>query len=118
MFAWLEQRMPIPTAPSGKRADMHSIRALGSSYYSQDGVLDHMRADVMGHARTGTNALHYSKRWETEGRDKVLREYREFIEKYTTVVTGHLQPAPLNMLHTNHRSRCGAPGKPPGNPPG
>jgi hypothetical protein len=84
--------MPQPPAPSGKGADIHSIRAVGSSFYEVDGVNEILRADVMGHARTGTNAKHYSKRIQTEGLDVVLRERREFMERYVPNITSHLGP--------------------------
>ena len=42
----------------GQDPDIHSIRSLGSSFYEVDGVNEIMRADIMGHARQGTNAKH------------------------------------------------------------
>lgn len=67
MVEWIGDRMPIPTNDKGKGPDIHSIRGLGSSFYEVDGVNEIMRADIMGHARQGTNAKHYSKRIKTEG---------------------------------------------------
>lgn len=108
MVDWLGSRTTIPrNEKTGKIADMHSIRSLGASHYAQDGVLDLMRADVMGHAREGTNAIHYSKREETEGQETVLREYRDFMMKYTPIVTENLAPSRVRMLPINHRSRTG-----------
>ncbi len=108
MMAWISLHMQIPTNPSsGKCADMHSIRALGSSFYAQANVPDLMRADVMGHARTGTNALHYSKRTETRGVDQVLGEYKLFMAEHIDVATDQLKPRPLQLLPLNHRSRTG-----------
>jgi len=108
MMAWISLHMQIPTNPSsGKCADMHSIRALGSSFYAQANVPDLMRADVMGHARTGTNALHYSKRTETRGVDQVLGEYKLFMAEHIDVATDQLKPRPLKLLPLNHRSRTG-----------
>lgn len=75
MVDYIADRMPLPPAPTGKGADIHSIRALGSSFYEVDGVNEILRADVMGHARTGANAKHYSKRIQTEGLDVILREW-------------------------------------------
>ena len=110
MMAWIGLHMQIPTNPSsGKCADMHSIRALGSSFYAQANVPDLMRADVMGHARTGTNALHYSKRTETHGVDQVLGEYKLFMAEHIDVATDHLIARPVKMLPLNHRSRTGRP---------
>lgn len=110
MTAWIGLHMEIPTnTSSGKRADMHSIRALGSSFYAKANVPDLMRADVMGHARTGTNALHYSKRTETHGVDQVLAEYREFMASHIDVATSDLHRRPIQLLPLNHRSRTGRP---------
>jgi integrase len=112
MVDWIGQHMSIPTNPSsGKSADMHSIRALGSSFYAKAEVPDLMRADVMGHARTGTNALHYSKRAETHGVDTVLAEYRDFMAKHIDVATAHLAPRGPMLLPLKHRSRTGKPRK-------
>jgi hypothetical protein len=110
MRDWIGLHMLIPVnVMSGKQADMHSIRSLGSSFYATSEAPDLMRADVMGHARTGTNALHYSKRTKTHGVEKVLAEYKAFMAKWTDVATGHLQPHPLKLLPINHRSRTGKP---------
>lgn len=67
-----------------------------------------MRADVMGHAREGTNGKHYSKRMATEGPDVVLPERRAFIERYVPVITGHIVPTPIQLLPLDKRSRVGA----------
>lgn len=109
MVAWIGLHMNIPTNKVGKSADMHSIRALGSSFYATADVPDFMRADVMGHARTGTNALHYSKRSDTHGVQQVLSEYLAFMEKHTEVTTVMLDPFPVNLLPLRHRSRTGKP---------
>lgn len=110
MRDWIGLHMPIPVnVMSGKQADMHSIRSLGSSFYATSEAPDLMRADVMGHARTGTNALHYSKRTKTHGVDKVLAEYKAFMARWTDVATDHLQPKPVKLLPINHRSRTGKP---------
>ncbi|MHA3839702.1 hypothetical protein ACX0GZ_00560 [Sphingomonas aestuarii] len=101
--------MPQPPAPSGKGADTHSIRALGSSFYEVDGVNEILRADVMGHARTGTNAKHYSKRIQTEGLAVVLRERREFMERYVPNITSQLAPSTIRLLPLDLRSRAGSP---------
>ena len=53
MVEWIADRMTLPTNDEGKIPDIHSIRALGSSFYEVDGVNEIMRADVMGHARQG-----------------------------------------------------------------
>ena len=74
MVEWIADRMPLPASDQGKIPDIHSIRSLGSSFYEVDSVNEIMRADIMGHARQGTNAKHYSKRMQTEGLDVVLSE--------------------------------------------
>lgn len=110
MRDWIGLHMPIPVnVMSGKQADMHSIRSLGSSFYAKSEAPDLMRADVMGHARTGTNALHYSKRAQTHGVEQVLAEYKAFMARFTDVATDHLQPHPVRLLPINHRSRTGKP---------
>ena len=112
MSSWIGLHMKIPTNKIGKSADMHSIRALGSSFYTKAEVPDFMRADVMGHARTGTNALHYSKRSDTHGVQQVLSEYLAFMVQHTGVATANLSPHPVRMLPINHRSRTGRPRTP------
>ena len=110
MVDWVGEHMTIPINPtSRKAADMHSIRALGSSFYAQANAPDLMRADVMGHARTGTNALHYSKRVETHGMDQVLAEYRAFMADHIEIATDDLVPFPIELLPLRHRSRTGKP---------
>ncbi|MBA4043558.1 hypothetical protein [Erythrobacter donghaensis] len=110
MVGWIGLHMDIPSNEhSGKIADMQSIRALGSSSYAEANAPDMVRADVMGHARTGTNAKHYSKRIESHGLYQVLGEYREFMAEFVTVTTNHLQPYPVKLLPINHRSRTGKP---------
>jgi len=110
MRAWIALHMPIPMNRFTKKlADMHSIRSLGSSFYAKPDVPDFIRADIMGHARTGTNGLHYSQREDTHGLDQVLSEYRAFMEQHTDVATDQLQPHPVKLLPINHRSRTGKP---------
>ena len=110
MRAWIALHMPIPMNRFTKKlADMHSIRSLGSSFYAKPDVPDFIRADIMGHARTGTNGLHYSQREDTHGLEQVLSEYRAFMEQHTDVATDHLQPRPVKLLPINHRSRTGKP---------
>ena len=110
MVSWIAEHMSIPTNPtSNKSADMHSIRALGSSFYAKANAPDLMRADVMGHARTGTNALHYSKRIETHGMDQVLAEYRDFMGNHIENATAKLTAKPVRLLPLRHRSRTGKP---------
>ena len=111
MVDYIGDRMALPPESNGKGADIHSIRSLGSSFYEVDGVNEILRADVMGHARTGTNAKHYSKRMQTEGLDVILRERRDFMERYVPVITAHLQPAPIRLLPLDQRSRVGSPRK-------
>lgn len=110
MVSWIGAHLDVPTNDiTGKSADMHSIRALGSSFYAQAKAPDLMRADVMGHARTGTNALHYSKRRRSHGEDQVLGEYRAFMGDHTDVATSGLHPRAVHLLPLRHRSRTGRP---------
>jgi integrase len=110
MMDWISLHMEIPVnRTSGKAADMHSIRALGSSFYAKANAPDLMRADVMGHARTGTNALHYSKRMESHGMDQVLAEYRAFMADHIEIATRRLCHYPVCLLPLPHRSRTGKP---------
>lgn len=108
MVEWIADRMPLPTNNGGKIPDIHSIRSLGSSFYEVDGVNEIMRADVMGHARQGTNAKHYSKREKTEGMDVVLPERLQFLLRYVPIITDHLKPAPIRLLAIDQRSRVGS----------
>ena len=110
MQGWISAHMSIPTNPvSGKTADMYSIRSLGSSFYAKEDAPDLMRADIMGHARTGTNALHYSQRLETHGADTVLAEYRAYMAGHIDVVTQQVPRRKVVLLPLNHRSRTGRP---------
>jgi len=112
MVSWVAEHMEIPRNPaSGKSADMHSIRALGSSFYAMANAPDLMRADIMGHARTGTNALHYSKRADSHGMNQVLKEYLEFMTAHIDVATSSILPRPVALLPIKHRSRTGRPVK-------
>lgn len=108
MVAYIGASLPLPTNPAGKGPDIHSIRALGSSFYEVDGVNELMRADVMGHARAGTNGKHYSKRMATEGLDVILVERRAFIERYVPKITRDIDPHPIRLLPLEKRSRVGA----------
>ncbi len=108
MVQWIGDHMALPTNEAGKGPDIHSIRSLGSSFYEVDGVNEIMRADIMGHARQGTNAKHYSKRIQTEGLDVVLAERLEFIKRYVPEITRELDPAPIKLLPIEMRSRVGS----------
>ncbi|MBH9538147.1 hypothetical protein [Novosphingopyxis sp. YJ-S2-01] len=108
MVQWIFDSMEVKVNNKGKGPDIHSIRALGSSFYEVDGVNEIMRADIMGHARSGTNAKHYSKRIKTEGLDVVLRERMEFLNRYVPVITNHLDPRPIRLLPIEARSRVGS----------
>ncbi|ASP31035.1 hypothetical protein CHH26_12970 [Qipengyuania flava] len=99
MVEWITDRMEVKVNDKDKGPDIHSIRALGLSFYEVDGVNEIMRADIMGHARTGTNAKHYSKRIKTEGLEVVLRERLEFIHRYVPTITEQLAPSPIRLLH-------------------
>ncbi|WP_324751194.1 hypothetical protein SH591_07555 [Sphingomonas sp. LY54] len=108
MVEWIADRLTLPVNDQGKIPDIHSIRSLGSSFYEVDGVNEIMRADIMGHARQGTNAKHYSKRAKTEGLDVVLVERFEFLKRYVPVITSELRAAPIQLLHIDQRSRVGS----------
>lgn len=108
MVEWIGDRMRIPTYENGKKADIHSIRALGSSFYEVEGVHEIMRADLMGHAREGTNAKHYSDREGAEGTAVVLTERLQMLRKYVPVITDHLNAAPIRLLPLDDRSRVGS----------
>ena len=108
MVEWIADRVPLPTNDKGKIPDIHSIRSLGSSFYEVDEVNEILRADLMGHARQGTNGKHYSKRMQTEGVDVVLAERLEFLRRYVPVITDHLKPAAIRLLPIEARSRVGS----------
>ena len=108
MVAYIGASLPLPKNPAGKGPDIHSIRALGSSFYEVDGVNELMRADVMGHAREGTNGKYYSKRMATEGLDVVLAERRAFLDRYVPTITDDVDPQPIRLLPLEKRSRVGA----------
>ena len=108
MVQWITDRMEVEVNDKGKGPDIHSIRALGSSFYEVDGVNEIMRADIMGHARSGTNAKHYSKRMKTEGLEVVLHERLAFIKRYVPEITKHLEPASIRLLPIEARSRVGS----------
>lgn len=108
MLEWLGDRMQLPANAAGKLADIHSIRGLGSSFYEVDGVNEILRADLMGHAREGTNAKHYSKRELTEGLDVLLAERLAFMTRHVPVITDHVIAAPIQLLLVEHRSRVGS----------
>ena len=108
MVDYIAEKLPLPKNEKGKGPDIHSIRALGASFYEVDGVNENMRADVMGHAREGTNGKHYSKRIQTEGIDVVLPERLAFMVKYVPVITSHLAATPSRLLPLDKRSRVGS----------
>lgn len=108
MADWIEDRLPVERNRFGKGPDIHSIRALGSSFYEVEGVNEIMRADVMGHARATVNGKHYSKRMATEGVTVVLRERLDFMMRYVPSLTAALEPSPIRLLPLNQRSRVGS----------
>lgn len=109
LIAWAEQRMTLPRGLNGKRVDLHSIRKTGSGFYAVENVPETVRADIMGHARTGTNGLHYSFRELSEDQYVALGEARDLMERRITVTTRHLEPQALKLLPMSYRSRFGAP---------
>jgi hypothetical protein len=108
MVEWIGDQMPLPSNDKGKGPDIHSIRSLGSSFYEVDGVNEIMRADMMGHARQGTNARHYSKRTQTEGIEVVLAERLDFLKRYVPEITQHVGAIPIRLLPIELRSRVGS----------
>lgn len=108
MVEWIADRKPLPVNDAGKIPDIHSIRSLGSSFYELDQVSEIVRADVMGHARQGTNAKHYSKRIQTEGLDVVLTERLKFITDYVPIITSQVPRKPIRLLPIEQRTRVGS----------
>ena len=108
MVNYIGTQMAIPVNADGKRSDIHSIRSLVSSCFEVDGINDNIRADIMGHARQGTNGKHYSKRIETEGIEVVLAERLEVMEKYIPNITKGLKHQSIRLLPMAERSRTGA----------
>lgn len=111
LMAWAEQRMSLPIGLNGKEVDLHSIRKTGSGFYAVENVPDTVRADIMGHARTGTNGLHYSFRELSEDQYVALGEARDLMQSRITVITDHSEAQALKILPVRHRSRFGAPPK-------
>lgn len=108
MVKYIDAHIPIPVTEDGKRSDIHSIRSFVSSCFQQDGMNDNIRADLMGHARTGTNGKHYAKRVQSEGFDVVLAEYRAVMEKYIPNITSAVEAHPIRLLPLAKRSRTGS----------
>lgn len=108
MADYIADRLPVRVNARGKGPDIHSIRALGSSFYEVEGVNENIRADVMGHARKGVNGISYSKRIETEGLDVVLAERQAFILKYIPILTEHVPASSIRLLPLDQRSRVGS----------
>jgi hypothetical protein len=99
----------IPVAEdTGKEADIHSIRTLGSSFYEKRYVNKDVKADIMGHAREGTDGRHYSKRERAEGLMAVLEERRALMRELVPVITEDLSPHPIRLLPLDQRSRVGS----------
>jgi len=108
MVKYIDAHIPIPVTEEGKRSDIHSIRSYVSSCFQQDGMNADIRADLMGHARTGTNGKHYAKRVQSEGLDVVLAEYRAVMEKYIPNITSAVEAHPIRLLPLKKRSRTGS----------
>ena len=56
MVQWISDRMDVEVNDKGRRPDIESIRALGSSFCEVDGLNEILRADIIGHVQSGTNA--------------------------------------------------------------
>lgn len=99
----------IPVAEdTGKEADIHSIRTLGSSFYEKRYVNKDVKADVMGHARDGTDGKHYSKRRRAEGLTAVLEERLALMTEHIPEITADLVASPIRLLPLDQRSRVGS----------
>lgn len=116
MVDWIEGRMELPAATARERAGIHSIRALGSSFFERVDANPTLKRDLMGHSREGTDEKHYSKRIQSEGMDVVLLERLEFILKFVPIVSEQLRAEKIRLLPLNSRSRVGSAlqGKPRG----
>jgi catechol 2,3-dioxygenase-like lactoylglutathione lyase family enzyme len=93
---------------NGKEADIHSIRTLGSSFYERRYVNKDLKADIMGHAREGTDGKHYSKRIKSEGKLAVLEERRALMEEHIPEITSDIRAHPIRLLPLDQRSRVGS----------
>ena len=108
MVDWIEGRMELPAATARERAGIHSIRALGSSFFERADANPTLKRDLMGHSREGTDEKHYSKRIQSEGMDVVLLERLEFILKFVPIVSEQLRAEKIRLLPLNSRSRVGS----------
>jgi hypothetical protein len=109
MVNLLAETHEIPVAEdTGKEADIHSIRTLGSSFYERRYVNKDIKADIMGHAREGTDAVHYSKLEQAEGRMAVLEERLALMTEHIPEITSDLHPCPIRLLPLDQRSRVGS----------
>jgi integrase len=105
----LAETHEIPVAEdTGKEADIHSIRTLGSSFYERRYVNKDIKADIMGHARQGTDARHYSKLEKAEGKLAVLRERLPLMMEHIPEITSDLVAHPIRLLPMDQRSRVGS----------
>ncbi|GGB23245.1 hypothetical protein GCM10011380_11170 [Sphingomonas metalli] len=100
--------LPLPRTSDGKRADLHSLRTTGGSALEASETKQLVVDDIMGHAREGTGPRKYSKAWFMKGGAAILARRLEVMVAALTVVTDHLQPAPVRLLAVSERSRTGS----------
>lgn len=98
----------LPRTSDGKRADLHSLRTTGGSALEASETKQLVVDDIMGHAREGTGPRKYSKAWFMKGGAAILARRLEVMVAALTIVTDHLQPAPVRLLAVSERSRTGS----------
>jgi len=107
----VDARSPLLRTETGKRADFHSLRTTAGSVLEQIDIKQIYADDMMGHARTGTGPRKYGRRKQAVGAATILSERLTILVKHFPVVTAHLQPSPIRMLHLSRRSATGAASK-------
>lgn len=91
-----------------KAADFHSLRTYSGSVLADIEVKQDAIDQILGHKSKSMHAKHYKKLMRVRGIQYVLQQLRTIIERQFIVVTGHLQPAPVDLLPLKHRSRTGS----------
>lgn len=91
-----------------KAADFHSLRTYSGSVLADIEVKQDAIDQILGHKSNSMHAKHYKKLMRVRGIQYVLQQLRTIIERQFIVVTGHLQPAPVDLLPLKHRSRTGS----------
>ena len=108
LLAYVDEVEPLLRTRSGKRADLHSMRTSGASALEDNDVKQIAADDIMGHAREGTGPRKYSRAWYSRGGDAILAKRLQLMIDVTPNVTSHLQPARLQLLPLDERSRTGS----------